>query len=129
LPKRLSIRTINVPNGRSKAAWSDEQVIRGGSIMPVQKSRVAFLKTEDRRSGVELSIKALGINTVKGKAVLKSLGSNAQIMRPRVFEQPQLARAVALGLGASSGREIDLFAADGQSRQYRDRIAEILMAS
>ncbi len=97
--------------------------------MPVQKSRVAFLKTEDRRSGVELSIKALGINTVKGKAVLKSLGSNAQIMRPRVFEQPQLARAVALGLGASSGREIDLFAADGQSRQYRDRIAEILMAS
>ena len=38
--------------------------------MSDQKSRVAFLKTQDRKSGVAGSIKALGINPVKNKDVL-----------------------------------------------------------
>jgi uncharacterized protein (DUF362 family) len=39
-------------------------------VMASSKSRVAFVGTEDRKSGVSLSIKALGINPVKNKNVL-----------------------------------------------------------
>ena len=38
--------------------------------MASSKSRVAFAGTEDRKSGVSLSIKTLGINPVKNKDVL-----------------------------------------------------------
>ena len=61
-----------------------------------------------------------------GVAVLKSLGSNDQVMNTRIFNQEQIARAVELGLGASSPAEINLTAADPQSRDYCDRIKEIL---
>lgn len=61
-----------------------------------------------------------------GVAVLKSLGSNAAIMRPKVFEQRQIARAAGLGLGAASAAAIDLVAADEPSRPHRDRIADVL---
>jgi uncharacterized protein (DUF362 family) len=61
-----------------------------------------------------------------GVAILKLLGSNEKIMGRKVFEQEQIARAAELGLGASSPSEIDLAAADEKSRDYRDRVAEIL---
>lgn len=61
-----------------------------------------------------------------GVAVLKSLGSNDQIMKPGIYEQEQIARAVELGLGASSPSMIEVIAADNQSRDYRDKITEIL---
>jgi len=38
--------------------------------MATNKSRVAFLNTEDRKSGVNLSIKTLGVDPVKNKDVL-----------------------------------------------------------
>ncbi|NIS61758.1 MAG: DUF362 domain-containing protein, partial [Proteobacteria bacterium] len=44
--------------------------IHGGVAMSRPKSRVAFLRTEDRKSGVGTSIKALNINPVKNKDVL-----------------------------------------------------------
>jgi hypothetical protein len=44
--------------------------LHGDLIMANSKSQVAFLSTEDRKSGVALSIKALGINPVKNKDVL-----------------------------------------------------------
>ncbi len=61
-----------------------------------------------------------------GLAVLKSLGSNDQIMKPKIFEQEQISRAVEIGLGASSPSEIEVIAADDQSRQHRDQVVEIL---
>ncbi len=61
-----------------------------------------------------------------GVAILKFLGSNESIMKPRIFEQEQIARAVELGLGASSPSGIDLVVADEKSRVYRDQILEIL---
>jgi uncharacterized protein (DUF362 family) len=61
-----------------------------------------------------------------GVAVLKRLGSNQSIMKSRIFEQGQIARAVDLGLGASSPSEIDVVAADEKSRECRDQIVEIL---
>jgi len=42
----------------------------GGFVMPNTGSRVAFLKTNDRKYGVKASLKALKINPVKGKNVL-----------------------------------------------------------
>jgi len=47
-------------------------------------------------------------------------------MKPKIFEQKQIARAVELGLGASSPSEINLIPADDQSQEYRDRIVAIL---
>jgi len=61
-----------------------------------------------------------------GTAILKSLGSNDQIMKTKIFDQEQIARAVELGLGASSPSEIEVFSADEQSQGYCDRILEIL---
>ena len=61
-----------------------------------------------------------------GVAVLKALGSNNQIMNTKIFDQEQIARAAEIGIGASSPSEIDLIAAEDQSQQYRDRIADIV---
>ena len=75
----------------------------------------AFLAATDR-----VAIDAVGL------AVLKSLGSNAQIMNTKIFEQEQIARAVEIGLGAASPSEIEVVAANAQSRKYRDSVVEIL---
>jgi hypothetical protein len=47
-------------------------------------------------------------------------------MERKIFEQEQIARAVELGLGASSPMAIDLLAADEKSRDYGNRIIKIL---
>ena len=74
-----------------------------------------FLASNDR-----VAIDAVGL------AVLKSLGSNDQIIKPKIFEQEQIIRAVEIGLGASSPSEIEVIAADDQSYQDRDKVVEIL---
>jgi uncharacterized protein (DUF362 family) len=61
-----------------------------------------------------------------GLAVLKSLGSNNQIMQPKIFQQEQIARAVEIGLGAASPSDIEVIAADDQSQPNRDQVVEIL---
>jgi uncharacterized protein (DUF362 family) len=61
-----------------------------------------------------------------GVAVLKYLGSNDAIMKKKIFEQEQIARAAELGLGASSPGQIDLFPVDEKSLEDRNRIREIL---
>jgi uncharacterized protein (DUF362 family) len=74
-----------------------------------------FLASTDR-----VAIDAVGV------AILKLLGSNESIVKPKIFEQEQIARAVELGLGASSPSEIDLIAADEKSRLYREQVLQIL---
>jgi uncharacterized protein (DUF362 family) len=74
-----------------------------------------FLASTDR-----VAIDAVGV------AVLKSLGSNDAIMKPRIFDQEQIARAVELGLGAPSAAAIDLVPADEASRSKVEKISEIL---
>lgn len=61
-----------------------------------------------------------------GVAVLKVLGSNASIMKRKIFEQGQIARAVELGLGVSSPSEIDVKAADTESQAYCGRVVHTL---
>jgi uncharacterized protein (DUF362 family) len=74
-----------------------------------------FLASTDR-----VAIDAVGV------ALLKSLGSNQDIMNKSIFEQEQIARAVDLGLGASSPSEIEVIPADEGSREYGARVVEIL---
>ncbi len=61
-----------------------------------------------------------------GVALLKFLGSNDRIMKRKIFDQEQIARAVELGLGAGSPAQIDVVPADAQSRDLRAKIMEIL---
>ena len=90
----------------------------GAQNMPATGTRAkgnVFLASTDR-----VAIDAVGV------AVLKALGSNNQIMNTKIFDQEQIARAAEIGIGASSPSEIDLIAAEDQSQQYRDRIADIV---
>jgi uncharacterized protein (DUF362 family) len=92
-----------------------EAFVDGGPAHGKRADGNVFLASPDR-----VAIDAVGV------AVLQSLGSNNDVMNTKIFEQEQIARAADLGLGASSPADIDLIAADEESREYRDRIANIL---
>jgi uncharacterized protein (DUF362 family) len=89
--------------------------VDGGPATGKRAKGDVFLASADR-----VAIDATGV------AILKFLGSNESIMKPKIFEQEQISRAVELGLGASSPSEIEVIPADEKSKQYRDRIVEIL---
>ncbi len=89
--------------------------VDGGPMTGKHAKGEVFLASSDR-----VAIDAVGV------AVLKLLGSNDHIMKTKVFEQEQIARAVGLGLGASSPAEIDVISADEKSGSYRERVLEIL---
>ena len=114
--QRKMIAEINEPFKPSLIVLDgmDAFVDEGPMTGKLAKGEV-FLASTDR-----VAIDAVGVS------ILKLLGSNASIMKPKIFEQEQIARAVELGLGASSPSEIDLIAADGKSRVYRDQVLEIL---
>lgn len=61
-----------------------------------------------------------------GVAVLKALGSNASIMNPKIFSQQQILRAVELGLGVTAASEIELAAANTESKDFCNQIQNIL---
>ncbi len=92
-----------------------EAFVDGGPANGKRARGNVFLASSDR-----VAMDAVGV------AILKSLGSNADVMNTKIFDQEQISRAAELGLGASSASEIDLTSADDQSREYRDRIVEIL---
>ncbi len=56
--------------------------MHGDLVMASPKSRVAFISTDDRKSGVSLSVKALGINPVKNKNVLIKPNFNTADLAP-----------------------------------------------
>ncbi len=89
--------------------------VDGGPMTGKMKKAGIFLASTDR-----VATDAVGV------AILKSLGSNAAIMNRKIFEQEQIARAVELGIGASSASDIEIMAGDEKSREYGGRIADIL---
>jgi uncharacterized protein (DUF362 family) len=92
-----------------------EAFVDGGPATGKRARGEVFLASTDR-----VAIDAVGV------AILKLLGSNEGIMKPKIFEQEQIARAVELGLGAASPSEIELIPAEGKSQEYRDQVVEIL---
>ncbi len=92
-----------------------EAFVEGGPMTGKRARGNVLLASTDR-----VAIDAVGV------AILKYLGSNEAIMKRKIFEQEQIARAVELRLGASSPEEIEVFPADEKSRDDQDRIVEIL---
>jgi uncharacterized protein (DUF362 family) len=114
--QRKMIAEINAPFKPSLVVLDGiEAFVDGGPMTGKRAKANVFLASTDR-----VAIDAVGV------AILKSLGSNEQIMGPRIFAQEQIARAVELGLGASSPTEIELVAADEESGPMRDQIVGIL---
>jgi uncharacterized protein (DUF362 family) len=89
--------------------------VDGGPASGKRAQGNVFLASNDR-----VAIDAVGL------AILQYLGSNAQIMNTKIFEQEQIARAVEIGLGARSPSEIEVVAANTESQKYRDHVVEIL---
>lgn len=114
--QRKMIAEINVPFAPDLIVLDGiDAFVDGGPMVGKRAKGNVFLTSNDR-----VAIDAVGV------AVLKLLGSNEHIMKLKIFEQEQIARAVELGLGASSPSEIDVIAADDQSQEYRDQVVEIL---
>jgi len=87
---------------------------------PDQGKRVdseVILASDDR-----IAIDAVGV------AILRYFGTNATVSRGRVFEQDQIARAVALGLGVSGPEQIELVTDDADSAAYAEKIRAVLKA-
>jgi len=82
-----------------------------------RKDAGVFLAGTDR-----VAVDAVGV------AILKDLGSNDAIMKPAVFAQEQIARAVELGLGVSSAADIVIETPDPASEAYAKRIRSLLAA-
>jgi uncharacterized protein (DUF362 family) len=114
--QRKMIAEINEPFRPSLVIMDGIEAFVDEGPMTGKRARAGvFLASSDR-----VAIDAVGV------AIMKSLGSNDSIMKPRIFEQEQIARAVELGLGASSPSQIDLIPADEESRPVSDRILQIL---
>lgn len=114
--QRKMIAEINLPFKPDLIVLDGiEAFVDGGPMNGKRAKGNVFLASTDR-----VATDAVGV------AILKLLGSNDQIMTPKIFEQEQIARAVEIGLGASSPSEIDVLPADDQSREYRNRVVEIL---
>ncbi|MGD0237963.1 MAG: DUF362 domain-containing protein [Syntrophorhabdales bacterium] len=88
--------------------------VDGGPASGKRAKGNIFLASADR-----VAVDACGV------AMLKLLGSNQAIMGRPIFEQEQIARAVELGLGASSPASIELVA-EPESVALRDQLAEML---
>jgi uncharacterized protein (DUF362 family) len=114
--QRKMIAEINEPFKPALVVLDGVDAFVDGGPMTGQRVRgEVFLASADR-----VAIDAVGV------AILKSLGSNEAIMKPKIFDQEQIARAVELGLGAASPSEIDLIAADKNSQDYKKGVEEIL---
>ncbi len=91
--------------------------VDGGPMTGTLKDAGVFLAGTDR-----VAVDAVGV------AILKGLGSNDAVMKPAVFAQEQIARAVELGLGVSSAADIVIETPDAASEAYAEKIRKILAA-
>ena len=61
-----------------------------------------------------------------GVAILRLLGTTPEVSRGDIFEQEQIARAVELGLGVSSAKQIQLVTGDAESESFAGQVRNIL---
>jgi len=83
-----------------------------------------------RGTRVEAKVMLAGTDRVAidavGVAILRLLGTTPEVSRGRIFEQDQIARAVELGLGVSSAKQIQLITGDAGSEAFAARVRDIL---
>jgi uncharacterized protein (DUF362 family) len=114
--QRKMIAEINEPYKPALVVLDGvDAFVDGGPVTGKPARGEIFLASADR-----VAIDAVGV------AILKLLGSNESIMKRKIFEQEQIARAVELGLGASSPSDIKVIPADKNSQDYRDHIIDVL---
>jgi uncharacterized protein (DUF362 family) len=89
----------------------------GGPMTGKRAKGNIFLASTDR-----VALDAVGV------AVLKTLGSNSAIMKRKIFDQRQIARASDLGIGVSSVSEIEIIPADQESEAFKTEVAHALLA-
>jgi len=89
----------------------------GGPMTGKRAKGNIFLASTDR-----VAIDAVGV------AVLKTLGSNSAIMKRKIFDQRQIARASDLGIGVSSFSEIEIIPADPESEAFKTEVEHVLLA-
>ncbi len=82
--------------------------------------------------GVAELVRPFGATTVAldavGVAILRLFGTTPDVSRGRVFEQEQIARAVALGLGVDAPERVTLVTGDADSADYAERVRAVLLA-
>lgn len=61
-----------------------------------------------------------------GVALLRHYGTTPEVMRGRIFEQEQIARAASLGVGVNSSEKIDLVPLDKHSSSEAETIRNVL---
>lgn len=114
--QRKMIAEINAPFRPDLVVLDGvDAFVDGGPATGTRAKGEVFLASQDR-----VAIDAVGV------AILKMLGSNEKVMRTRIFEQEQIARAAELGLGASCPSQIRLIPANSESEEYCQRVREIL---
>ena len=57
-----------------------------------------------------------------GVAALKTLGSNQTIMKTRIFDHEQIARAAEIGIGVTSVEQIEIISTTKKSQAIRDKV-------
>ncbi|RLC00257.1 MAG: hypothetical protein DRH90_18845 [Deltaproteobacteria bacterium] len=57
-----------------------------------------------------------------GVAALKTLGSNQTIMKTRIFDHEQIARAAEIGIGVTSVEQIEIISTTKESQATRDKV-------
>ena len=86
----------------------------------------------DRGRMVQANVVLAGADRVAldavGVAILRHLGTTPEVSSGPIFEQEQIARAVELGLGASSPEEIEFVTDDPGSAEFARLLEPILLA-
>jgi uncharacterized protein (DUF362 family) len=62
-----------------------------------------------------------------GVAILRYFGTTPAVSQGTVFQQEQIARAVALGLGVDGPEKIELITDDPDSAAYAEEIRQVLL--
>ena len=90
--------------------------VDGGPARGTRVEAGVILASSDR-----VAIDAVGV------AILRSLGTTADVSRGPIFEQDQIARAAELGLGIKSPDQIQLVTDDAESEAFAVKIKNILL--
>jgi uncharacterized protein (DUF362 family) len=94
-----------------------EAFVSGGPAVGQKVAPEVVLAATDR-----VALDAVGV------AILRLFGTTPEVARGKVFEQEQIARAAALGLGAGSPEQIRLIADSSEGEAYSRRICNVLLS-
>jgi uncharacterized protein (DUF362 family) len=114
--QRLMIAEINKFYGTDLVIMDAAQgFVRGGPERGEPVEPKVLLASKDR-----VAIDAVGV------ALLRHYGTTPEVMRGRIFDLEQIARASRLGVGVTSQDQIDLIPLDDQGQRACDMIRNVL---